>query len=88
MTDSHPGDDADDDRLLSLLAGEKTWGYISFVGLAIGLLAKGPLALVLFGLAAMPWLMLQHGFIGGFRDCGSASLWPGTRCLLSLCPGM
>ncbi|MEX0336827.1 ArnT family glycosyltransferase [Vibrio tubiashii] len=39
------------------------WGYIGFVGLAIGLLAKGPLVIVLMGLAVVPWLAVQHGFI-------------------------
>ncbi|MDC5822547.1 ArnT family glycosyltransferase [Vibrio europaeus] len=38
------------------------WGYIGFVGLAIGLLAKGPLVIVLMGLAVVPWLIVQHGF--------------------------
>nr|MDT0252130.1 phospholipid carrier-dependent glycosyltransferase [Endozoicomonas sp.] len=41
--------------------GEKRWGYFGFVGLAIGLLAKGPLVLVLIGLAVVPWLIIQHG---------------------------
>ncbi|USD42172.1 glycosyltransferase family 39 protein [Vibrio sp. SCSIO 43135] len=47
--------------------GKRVWGYLGFIGLAIGLLAKGPLVIVLMGLAVMPWLILQHGVIGGFR---------------------
>ena len=47
--------------------GERRWGYIGFVGLAIGLLAKGPVVLVLVGLAVMPWLFLQHGVTGAWR---------------------
>ncbi|MGY3569368.1 ArnT family glycosyltransferase [Vibrio paucivorans] len=47
--------------------GKPAWGYLGFIGLAIGLLAKGPLVIVLMGLAVMPWLILQHGVIGGFR---------------------
>lgn len=47
--------------------GKKSWGYLGFVGLAIGLLAKGPLIIVLVGLSVMPWLMLEHGFIGSFK---------------------
>ena len=40
--------------------GERAWGYAGFIGLAIGLLAKGPLVLVLFCLACGPWLLWQH----------------------------
>ncbi len=51
------------------LGGEKQrlWGYLGFFGLACGLLAKGPLVLVLMGLAVGPWLWLQHGFFGAFK---------------------
>ncbi|MFM2589529.1 ArnT family glycosyltransferase [Vibrio sp. TBV020] len=45
----------------------QAWGYIGFCGLAIGLLAKGPLVIVLMGLAVFPWLLIQHGFIGAFK---------------------
>ncbi len=34
------------------------WGYLFFVGLAIGLLAKGPIALVLTGLPLFLWVSL------------------------------
>lgn len=44
------------------------WGYLFFIGLACGLLAKGPVAIVIAGLALLPWLILQHGFIGAFRE--------------------
>lgn len=43
------------------------WGYFGFIGLGIGLLAKGPIVVVLMGMAVMPWLMLQHGVIGAFK---------------------
>lgn len=46
----------------------KLWGYLGFVGLAIGLLAKGPLIIVLVGLAVMPWLILQYGFKDSFKQ--------------------
>lgn len=48
----------------------RAWGYVAFVGMAVGLLAKGPIAIVLTGLAVMPWMILQHGFMGAF-----AQLW-------------
>ncbi|GAM66317.1 hypothetical protein JCM19236_3769 [Vibrio sp. JCM 19236] len=46
--------------------GNKAFGYLGFFGLAIGLLAKGPLVIVLLGLAVGPWLILQHGFKNAF----------------------
>ncbi|MFC1235850.1 ArnT family glycosyltransferase [Vibrio sp. F74] len=46
----------------------KRWGYLFFVGLACGLLAKGPVAIVTTGIAVFPWLVLQHGFIGAFIE--------------------
>lgn len=45
---------------------KNAWGYFAFVGLAIGLLAKGPVVIVIMGLAVFPWMLLQHGFIGAF----------------------
>lgn len=47
--------------------GTRTWGYVGFVGLAIGLLAKGPLVIVLMGLAVVPWLVIQHGVVGALK---------------------
>ncbi|WP_299805741.1 glycosyltransferase family 39 protein [uncultured Shewanella sp.] len=41
--------------------GDKLWGYIGFSGLAIGLLAKGPVALVLFGIGTGLWLLWRYG---------------------------
>lgn len=57
--------------------GSRCWGYIGFIGLAIGLLAKGPLVIVLVGLAVMPWLILQHGVKGAF-----VTLWQRFPLLL------
>lgn len=48
--------------------GETLWGYVGFVGLAIGLLAKGPVSIVLFGLAVFPWMVIQHGIVGAFVE--------------------
>lgn len=41
---------------LSWQQKSKLWGYLFFVGLAIGMLAKGPLTLVLVGISLMLWL--------------------------------
>ena len=48
--------------------GERLWSYLSFVGLAIGLLAKGPLTVVLFGLAVGPWSLLRYGLVDGLQQ--------------------
>lgn len=45
---------------LTIKTGLKRWQYGFFVGLAIGLLAKGPLALVLVGGVIAVWLLLQQ----------------------------
>jgi len=47
---------------------DKIWGYLGFIGLACGLLAKGPVAIVIMGIAVFPWLVLQHGFLGAFSE--------------------
>ena len=41
--------------------GDRLWGYIAFSGLAIGLLAKGPVALVLFAIGTGLWLIWRYG---------------------------
>ena len=38
------------------------WGWAFFVGIAIGLLAKGPVATVLTGLALAPWVVLSKAW--------------------------
>ncbi|WP_372076798.1 ArnT family glycosyltransferase [Vibrio sp. 10N.222.51.C12] len=48
--------------------GKTLWGYVGFAGLAIGLLAKGPVTIVLFGLAVFPWMVIQHGIVGAFVE--------------------
>lgn len=57
------------------------WGYAFFVGQAIGLLAKGPVATVLSALPILPWLFWQ----GRWRDAWRAIPWiSGTLLLLLL----
>jgi len=48
--------------------GRVVWGYLGFVGLAIGLLAKGPVVLVLMGLAVGLWLLWQYGLIKPWKQ--------------------
>ncbi|WP_394204442.1 ArnT family glycosyltransferase [Shewanella waksmanii] len=41
--------------------GDYRWGYAGFSGLAIGLLAKGPVVIVLMGIAVFMWLLWCYG---------------------------
>ena len=55
------------------------WGYLFFVGLGLGLLAKGPLALVLVALPIGPWLLLR----GKLAACWKSLPWlRGTLLML------
>jgi 4-amino-4-deoxy-L-arabinose transferase-like glycosyltransferase len=47
--------------------GARRFAYLGFAGLALGLLAKGPLILVLFGLGTGSWLIWQHGIVNIWR---------------------
>ncbi|QFU24505.1 glycosyltransferase family 39 protein [Shewanella eurypsychrophilus] len=48
--------------------GSKKWGYLGFAGLAIGLLAKGPVILVLMGLSVGLWLIWGFGLIKPWKE--------------------
>ncbi|NRD75516.1 glycosyltransferase family 39 protein [Shewanella sp. VB17] len=65
--------------------GRYAWGYLGFVGLAIGLLAKGPVVLVLMGLAVGPWLIWQYGLVKPWKQLYlRVPLLSGTVLLLLL----
>lgn len=49
-------------------ARRKQEGYALFIGLAIGLLAKGPIALVLAGLPLVGWMLLSHDWRSVWRN--------------------
>jgi 4-amino-4-deoxy-L-arabinose transferase-like glycosyltransferase len=40
----------------------RLWGYAAFIGLALGLLAKGPLILLLMGVTLVGWLTITRDF--------------------------
>jgi 4-amino-4-deoxy-L-arabinose transferase-like glycosyltransferase len=40
--------------------GSKVWSYLFFVGIGFGLLAKGPLVIVLVGLPVFFWILLRN----------------------------
>ena len=44
----------------ALVLRQRVWGYAFFVGLGFGLLAKGPLAIVLTGLPIFFWVLLRN----------------------------
>ncbi len=58
----------------------KLWGYLFFVGLAIGMLAKGPLTLVLVGISLFIWLAQD----GRWKRTLSCLPWKGGILLFLL----
>jgi len=44
------------------------WGHLFFIGLTIGMLAKGPLALVLIGMSLFIWALFNKTWAGMFRS--------------------
>jgi len=44
------------------------WGHLFFIGLTIGMLAKGPLALVLIGMSLFLWALFNKTWMGMFRS--------------------
>lgn len=51
------------------------WGYLAFVGAGIGMLVKGPLAIVLPGLIAIPWMLILRYSTGKWPRQFSALPW-------------
>jgi 4-amino-4-deoxy-L-arabinose transferase-like glycosyltransferase len=56
--------------LLSFLAADRSrwYGYLCFVGLGLGVLVKGPLAVVLAGITIVPWIGLRWFTTGKLPD--------------------
>lgn len=44
----------------AVVHGQKVWSYVFFVSLGLGLLAKGPVAIVLVGLPLFFWVLLSN----------------------------
>ena len=61
----------------ALHGGGRLWGYAFFAGLGLGLLAKGPLAVVLVGLTVAPWVALRRQW----RALWQCLPWPGGSLL-------
>ena len=45
----------------------RQWSYVFFIGLGLGLLAKGPIAIVLVGLPLFFWVLLRNQWINLWR---------------------
>ncbi len=43
------------------------WGYLFFIGIAIGLLAKGPIGAILPGMSIAAWMIYHHKWIETWR---------------------
>ena len=52
----------------AMVMKRKGWGYLFFVGLGIGLLAKGPLAVVLVGMPIFFWVLLRRQWLPLWRN--------------------
>jgi len=65
---------------LSWYRKSKLWGYLFFVGLAIGMLAKGPLTLVLVGISLVLWL----AYAGRWKKVATCLPWKGGIALFLL----
>lgn len=63
--------------------GERLQAHLMFAGLGLGLLAKGPLILVLAALVIAPWMIRYHGFAGSWREI-HRRLYPASGILLML----
>ncbi|MEC7378417.1 MAG: glycosyltransferase family 39 protein, partial [Pseudomonadota bacterium] len=67
--------------IVRLQGGPERWGWLFFAGLAIGLLAKGPLVLVLTGLPVLLWVAVTRNWLTLWR----ALPWiRGTLLMLAL----
>ena len=64
------------------LCGERRWGYVFFAGLGAGLLAKGPVALALVGVALGLWWLVMPARAARVRQIWHALPWPGGIVLM------
>ncbi|RMG53777.1 MAG: glycosyltransferase family 39 protein [Gammaproteobacteria bacterium] len=64
--------------VLALHERRRTWGYLAFLGAGLGLLAKGPIALVLAGLGVFLWLL----WCGRWRAFFTSLPWLGGIALM------
>jgi len=60
------------------------FSHLFFLGIAIGLLAKGPLTLVLIFLTVVPWAILEWGFVKGIRQLFTSFRWISGLVILSI----
>ncbi|MDD4914562.1 MAG: phospholipid carrier-dependent glycosyltransferase [Methylococcales bacterium] len=65
---------------LALRGENRYWGYVFFIGLSVGLMAKGPITLVLSGTCIGLWTLIT----GRWLDIWKSIPWF-SGCLLMLC---
>ncbi len=65
---------------MTAMPSQRMWGRMFFVGLAIGLLAKGPVAVVITLIAIVPWLVIM----GRWRQLNALPWLSGTLIALAL----
>lgn len=63
---------------LGFIDKQRIWYYAGFMGIGLGLLAKGPVALVLAGLPALVWLLIHGRVIEFIKD----TRWLGGTTLM------
>jgi len=67
---------------LALRREERYWGYVFFIGLSIGLMAKGPITLVLSGVCIFLWTLITRRWLDIWRNIPWIS---GSILMLCLC---
>ncbi|WP_446809139.1 phospholipid carrier-dependent glycosyltransferase [Methylomonas sp. 2BW1-5-20] len=67
---------------LALQERKSLWGYVFFLGLSIGLMAKGPITVVLSGLTVGMWALIT----GRWRDIWQRIPWvTGSLMMIAIC---
>ena len=67
---------------LAMREGKSSWGYLFFIGLSIGLMAKGPITIVLSGISIGLWTAIS----GAWLRIWTRIPWiKGTLLMLCLC---
>lgn len=52
----------------ALVYKQVLWSYLFFIALGLGLLAKGPIAVVLVGMSVFCWVMIRHEWVNLWRQ--------------------
>lgn len=70
----------------ALAERSRLWGYLCFAGLGLGVLVKGPVAVVFFGMVVAPWLASRWWLKRGWSQELRALPWiTGIALFLTVC---